>query len=288
MRDFLLATVLLVTGIAPVAVHAFLTPNTNYSFSTWTALKFAVEAWCSDESAATAIYGDINTWDVSLVSDMSWLFGKYSNSNGTVSSCGTTFNSDISNWNTGQCTTMKGMFYHAEAFNQDISQWWISRVVMTDMSSMFYGASVFNQNISQWDVDRVETMQSMFMYASAFNQVLCWKLSSVRVTNTDNMFTGSSGSLAWIGNNGACVFLPPGRSELQTALRSWAADSAHAASIYGHIRTWNTSQITDMSSLFYTEATYDDWIDDDNGEPDFSSFNDNIDSWDVSSVTNMG
>jgi hypothetical protein len=29
-----------------------------------TALKTAVEAWCTDESAATVTYGDINTWDV--------------------------------------------------------------------------------------------------------------------------------------------------------------------------------------------------------------------------------
>ena len=29
-----------------------------------TALKTAVEAWCTDESAATTTYGDINTWDV--------------------------------------------------------------------------------------------------------------------------------------------------------------------------------------------------------------------------------
>jgi surface protein len=193
---------------------------------------------------------------------MSFLFSYYfDNSETTLSSCGTSFNSDIGNWNTSSCTTMEGMFYHAEAFNQITSQ---------------------------WNVDGVETMQSMFMNANAFNQVLCWKLSSVRITNTDDMFSGSSGSLGWIGNDGACVFLPTGRSELQTAVRSWAADSAYAASMYGHIRTWNTSLITDMSYLFYTEPTYDDHWDDDNGEPDFSSFNDNIDSWDVSSVTNMG
>ena len=29
-----------------------------------TALKAAVEAWCTDSTVATTTYGDINTWDV--------------------------------------------------------------------------------------------------------------------------------------------------------------------------------------------------------------------------------
>ena len=39
---------------------------------------------------------------------MSFLFGKYVDSTWrTVSSCGTSFNSDISNWNTSSVTNMK-------------------------------------------------------------------------------------------------------------------------------------------------------------------------------------
>ena len=44
---------------------------------------------------------------VSLVTDMSYLFGRYvDSSHTTVSSCGTSFNSDISNWNTISVTYM--------------------------------------------------------------------------------------------------------------------------------------------------------------------------------------
>jgi len=35
-----------------------------------TKLKSAVEAWCSDSAAVTSTYGDINNWDVSLVTDL--------------------------------------------------------------------------------------------------------------------------------------------------------------------------------------------------------------------------
>ena len=51
---------------------------------------------------------------------------------------GSTFNQDLSQWNTSQVTTMRSMFYGA-AFNQDLSQWKTSQV--TDMSYMFYGAA---------------------------------------------------------------------------------------------------------------------------------------------------
>ena len=45
---------------------------------------------------------------VSLVTDMSFLFGKYVDfRRSTVSSCGTSFNSDISTWNTSSVTNME-------------------------------------------------------------------------------------------------------------------------------------------------------------------------------------
>ena len=48
-------------------------------------LDAAITAWIADEAAATATYGDINTWDVRAITDFSGLFNSI-----------TTFNSDIS------------------------------------------------------------------------------------------------------------------------------------------------------------------------------------------------
>ena len=67
-----------------------------------------------------------------------------------------TFNGDISKWDTGRVTTMYDMFYSASAFNQDIGSWNTAKV--TTMYRMFYSASAFNQDIGSWDTGKVTDM----------------------------------------------------------------------------------------------------------------------------------
>ena len=122
-----------------------LVANGQYVFPDKAALQTGVAAWIADETAATATYGGINTWDVSGV------------------------------------TSMQYMFYNAPSFNGDISGWDVSGV--TSMSQMFSGASAFNGDISSWDVSGVKSMHSMFKFASAFNQQLCWDLTGKSTTN---------------------------------------------------------------------------------------------------------
>ena len=149
-----------------------------YTFTTRTELKTAVDLWESDRAAALATYGEINTWDVSQVTDMSELFEDK-----------TTFNDDISNWDVSIVTNMKDMFDGATAFNQDISSW--ITINVQDLRRMFRNASAFNQDIGGWDVSQVTKMKAMFNGASAFNQdISAWDVSSV--TDMENMFDNAN------------------------------------------------------------------------------------------------
>jgi len=130
-------------------------------------------------------HGAMPNWDVSLVTDMSGYTGGAYQGFGKKS----TFNADISNWNTEKVTDMRSMFQTASAFNQDIGSWNTEKV--TDMRSMFYEASAFNHDIGSWNTEKVTHMYYMFASASAFNQDIGgW--NTEKVTNMGYMFISAS------------------------------------------------------------------------------------------------
>ena len=99
----------------------------TYTFKDKASLKTAVELWCPCEHNAREKYGHIAYWDVSMVTDMSYIFR-----------CVELFNGDISRWDVSNVTSMEGMFRHIKSFNCDLSSWDVSKV--TDMCVMFYYA----------------------------------------------------------------------------------------------------------------------------------------------------
>jgi uncharacterized protein (TIGR02145 family) len=191
--------------------------------------------------------GDIFSWDVSSVTNMSFMFYNVN------------FNGDLSSWDVSSVTNMSNMFNGGNTFNGfngDISSWDVSSV--TDMRNMFNNANVFNGDISSWDVSSVMSMQLMFKSAYSFNSdISSWDVSSV--TNMSFMFRDAN---AFNGD-----------------LSSW--DVSSVTSMYsmfygsryfnGDISSWDVSSVTNMSSMF-------------DGARDF---NGDISSWDVSSVTDM-
>ena len=68
-------------------------------FTTKYSLQSAVRAYDSNPTAAIATNGPIANWDVSAITDMSYLFYNMRN-----------FNADISNWDTSKVTNMYRMF----------------------------------------------------------------------------------------------------------------------------------------------------------------------------------
>ena len=221
--------------------------NVNgYEFTDKANLQTAVDAWCVNSDSAYLTYGHISNWNVSQVTDMSYLFDNK-----------TSFNDDISNWDVSNVTNMTYMFHNAESFDQPIGNWNVSKVTnmkdlffnaksfnktliwnvssVTDMTSMFYGADVFTNNgdtsINDWDVSKVTRMTCMFREAIAFNQSIGnWNVYSVN--QMDLMFY-------------------------------------YTMNFNQPLDNWNVSNVTNMSSMF-NNAT---------------AFNQDISRWNVLNVT---
>ena len=219
----------------------------------------------------------------------------------------TSFNSDISNWDTSNVTTMEGIFYDADAFNQDISQkevtvngvtytaWDTSNV--TNMINMFSGAIAFNQNINNWETSSVTTMRNMFKGATAFNQPIgTWDVSSVTdmyglfdnadsfnqnlsnwntssVTNMGYMFAAN---LVFNNNSAPLTFNTSSVTYMQSMFFNTGTFnqdiSKQEVTVNGLTYTaWDTSSVTNMRTMFRQAA----------------AFNQDIGSWNTSSVTTM-
>ena len=127
------------------------TPSIYYfnPFPDKATLQTAIDAWINDQNSAKELYGDINKWDVSQITDFSSLFEDED-----------TFNSDISNWDVSNGIFFNSMFERTE-FNQDISNWNVSNG--TNFLDMFALASDFNQDIGSWDVSNGTNFSQMFM-----------------------------------------------------------------------------------------------------------------------------
>jgi uncharacterized repeat protein (TIGR02543 family) len=162
----------------------------------------------------------------------------------------------MNSWDVSNVTHMGGMFFGAEAFNQNIGTWDVSNV--TDMYWMFENAIAFNQDIGAWDVSNVTDMGGMFLYAEAFNQDIgSWDVSNV--TDMGGMFRDATAFNQDIGSWDVSNVTD------MSYMFSWA----HAFN--QDISSWNVSNVTNMNNMF--SRAY--------------AFEQDISSWNVSNVTNM-
>jgi surface protein len=210
----------------------------------------------------------------------------------------TSFNEDISGWDTSSVTRMDSMFYNADAFNQPIGNWDTSSVKY--MSLMFYKADAFNQPIGNWDTSSVKSMYQMFNDADAFNQPIGnWDTSSV--THMTRMFYNAhafdqnlttwnfdanpsiediffkDNGLDLLSKYDMCSAYSGFCFTLQEAVSNAISNSNvcvhNNCGIWKdkHISDFNTTGITDMSNMFKEKYT----------------FNQDLSKWDTSAVTNM-
>ncbi|MDB4016233.1 BspA family leucine-rich repeat surface protein [Flavobacteriaceae bacterium] len=218
----------------------------------------------------TSFNEDISFWDTSNVTNMEAMFR------------GASFNRNISNWDTSSVTNMKNLFWLNITFNQNISSWNTSNV--TNMNFIFTEATAFNQDIGNWDVSNVTNAVAMFSGATAFNQDLSgWDISNW--TSLNGLFGGATSFnqdiSSWVTSNITSMRdMFSGATAFNQDLSGWNTSSVNnmkgmfkdASSFNQDIGGWNTSNVTDMAFMF------------DGG----SIFNQDIGNWNTSNVTTMG
>ena len=223
-------------------------------------IKEAVNLWINNNREAIKIYGYIDYWDTSEVTDMSYLFCFDDACPGRNNIMRTRKLRGIENWDVSNVKNMSFMFYQAEAFNQPIDSWNVSNV--ENMSYMFSGAKAFNQPINSWNVSNVKNMSFMLNLAEAFNK----PIGNWNVSNVENMSYMFSEAKAFNQN-----------------IDSWNVSKVknmshmffEAKAFNKPIGSWDVSQVTDMSYMFYAAKSFNQPI------------NTRNNCWKVTNVINM-
>jgi surface protein len=217
----------------------------------------------------------------------------------------TSFNQNVGNWNVSNVTTMSSMFQNASMFNNggfdSIKSWKAPNC--TNFSSMFNGASRFNQPL----LDLVDTsgvssciLTYMFSEASLFNNGQTGTISipnliitNASYNNATRLLSCPSGSLLSSGLNISDILIIRGTnfvysSDISTSIvsdtslvlrRPYGANlNSGIISIEKQISGsepiyWNTSNVTNMSSMFRNATSFNQHI----------TTNGNI--WNTSNVT---
>ena len=80
------------------------------------------------------------------------------------------FNQDISQWDVSKVTNMSYMFERSK-FNQDISEWDVSKVINTEE---MFAYSQFNQNIDSWTINQQHYSCRDMFYKSKMEELPTW------------------------------------------------------------------------------------------------------------------
>ncbi|MFT6946556.1 MAG: surface protein [Vicingaceae bacterium] len=179
------------------------------------------------------------------------------------------FDGDLTDWNVSSVSLMRAMFTGASSFTGIGLDTWERNnagIISTlnnvyNLMDMFRDATNFNADISDWNITQITSLQRTFFGASSFNRSLNWDFSNV--TNMVESF-------------------------------------ASATSFDQDISTWDVSSVQSTPGMFYQASSYNNggvalnWGDNTSNFVSIqsmfreaSSFNQDISSWNVSSVNSL-
>jgi surface protein len=157
---------------------------------------------------------------------------------------------DIYDWDTSKITNMNSLFYKKSSFNDNISMWNTSNV--TTMYCMFSGATLFNQHLNtngqSWDTSNVTDMQYMFSDTLNFNgNISNW--NTHEVINMAGMFKNAIKFNQPINTNGF---------HWNTSNARYMNEMFYNAIMFtGEISGWDTSNVIDMTNIFYGVSVFE-------------------------------
>jgi surface protein len=248
--------------------------------------------------------GSIENWNISQVTDLSFMF----------SGC-SSFNVNLNNWNVSNVKNMESMLSGATIFNKPVNNWNVSNVInfyslflqtnfnspiFTSVSNLanrfgsMFRSTPFNQDISMWDMSNAQNLSSMFE-STPFNQPLnSWNVSNVIdfsemfksnsnfnkplnnwILKTSGFPMYSTDGIPFDGINMSSMF--DGASNFNQNISGWNTSAvAHMDYMFyntifnQNISGWNVSNVRSMYYIF-----------------SYSKFNQNISNWNMKNVTNM-
>ena len=234
----------------------------------------------------------IENWNMSTATKLAELFAVLSG----TSTFDTQAASYVKDWNVSNVTDMSFLFYNAVNMTTFIgTNWNVSNVV--DMEYMFWNTNNLTDivGLEDWDIRNVTNFSNFMnssnaglnttLYDSVLNN---WSnlnspQSNINIDfgNSEYSFIGDIGRDTLITNFNWTIldggqtppFTPLSYSELKTAADLWLSNESQAFATYGPIADWDVSNITTLYQLFRT--------------PGFNTFNGDVSNWDVSNVVNM-
>jgi len=192
--------------------------------------------WWTDRVNTWNIYGHIDDWDVTEVTNMDGLF---KNQLFTTES--------LSNWHTGSVTIMHAMFENTN-FNGDIRFWDVRKV--TSFSRMFYNNAVFNHDLSRFEVFSKEATD---MTNSRFYKQNVLQLDELYKEEISDIYTVYA---QWKSDK-------VDTEEVYGPISEWMVHNVlnmtelfKGEDFNEDISRWVVSSVTDMSSMF-EDSTFD-------------------------------
>lgn len=253
-------------------------------------IRSAVLLYIRDPHLCNLKFGKIETWDTSLITDMSYLFQYFPHS--------ISFDKDISNWNVSNVKNFSFMFKNQSLFNQDLSKWDISQGACF-LTGMFSGCRSFKQNLSgnfsnnytTYNCNLFKNCRNGYILGTTKNEngdifpsINDYQKTRIILKSIKEGFNLRQAKALAIGYPKKYVFQLKkqlrdearcynfySRFGIRSAVAALTKDPIYGLLEYGPIQFWDVSKVKNMSGLLagYKDFDYD------------------IRKWDVSNVKNF-